>query len=98
MSEDFFGTNAPVDRQGNFSWKNVNPGTYVVQIYGGNGQDNIFLKSARIGERNIDTGFTVSGPAVLDLVVSSKSGTVEGVVMSRDQEGTNQQGGGRGQQ
>lgn len=87
MSEDSFGENAQVDRQGNFAWKNVNPGAYVVRLYGGNGQDNFFLKSARIGDRNIDAGFTASGPAVLDLVVSSKSGTVEGVVMIRNSDG-----------
>ena len=97
MSEDSFGENAQVDRQGNFSWKNVNPGTYVVRLYGGNGQDNVFLKSARIGDRGIDSGFTLGGPAVLDLVVSLKSGTVEGIVMNHDsgneQQRSDQQGG-----
>ena len=27
-----------VDRLGNFEWKDVNPGTYIVQVYGGGGQ------------------------------------------------------------
>jgi protocatechuate 3,4-dioxygenase beta subunit len=87
MSPDSFGENAQVDRQGNFSWKNVNPGTYIVRLYGGNGQDNAFLKSARMGDTTIDAGFSVSGPATLDLVVSGKAGTVEGVVSNRDQSG-----------
>ena len=98
ISEDSFGENAQVDRQGNFSWKNVNPGTYVVRLYGATGPDNIFLKSARIGDRSIESGFTISGPAVLDLVVSSKSGTVEGIVMSHDsgdKQRGDQQGGGQ---
>jgi len=53
------------------------------------------LKLARIGERNVDAGFSVSGPAVLDLVVSSNSATVEGLVTNRDQEGSDQKGGGQ---
>ena len=90
FSEDSFGDTAQVDKQGNFQWKNVNPGTYILRLYGGNGQDNFFLKSARIGDRNIEAAFPVSGPASLDLVVSTKSGTVEGVVTDRDQQGADQ--------
>jgi len=80
MSQEFFGTNAPADRLGNFEWKNVTSGNYIVQVYGGNGR-GFFLKSARLGERNIETGFTASGPATLDLLVSTKGGTVEGAVV-----------------
>jgi hypothetical protein len=80
MSQEFFGTNAPADRLGNFEWKNVTPGNYIVQVYGGDGQ-GFFLKSAKLGERNIETGFTASGPATLDLLVSTKGGTVDGAVI-----------------
>ncbi len=85
MSQDFFGTNAPVDRLGNFEWKDVNPGTYIVQLFGGDGQ-GLFLKSVKLGERNIETGFTASGPATLDLVVSTKGGTVEGAVVEKEKD------------
>jgi len=85
MSQEFFGTNAPVDRLGNFEWKNVTPGNYIVQVYGGDGQ-GFFLKSVKLGERNIETGFTASGPATLDLLVSTKGGTVEGAVVLREKE------------
>jgi hypothetical protein len=85
MAQNFFGTNAPVDRLGNFEWKDVNPGTYIVQVYGGDGQ-GFFLKSARRGERNIETGFAASGPATLDLLVSSKGGTVEGMVIEKEKD------------
>jgi hypothetical protein len=85
MSLDFFGTNAPVDRLGNFEWKNVTSGNYIVQVYGGDGQ-GFFLKSVKLGERNIETGFTASGPATLDLVVSTKGGTIEGAVVLREKE------------
>lgn len=95
MSQDSFDQGARVDWQGNFTWKNVSPGTYVVQLYGWNRLDRVFVKSARIGGRNIDDGFTVSGPAVLELVVSSKSGLVEGVVTSPDHRGNDQDGGGQ---
>lgn len=87
MSQDFFGENASVDRQGNFSWKNVNPGTYVLQVYGGDGKDNVFLKSARIGDRSIDARLSVSGPATLDLLASAKTGLLEGAVTDRDEQG-----------
>jgi protocatechuate 3,4-dioxygenase beta subunit len=80
MSQEFFGTNAPVDRLGNFEWKNVNPGNYTVQVYGGDGH-GFFLKSVKLGGRDIATGFTASGPATLDLLVSTKGGTVEGAVV-----------------
>src|SRR5713101_6349997 len=85
MSQDFFGTNAPVDRLGNFEWKNVSPGAYIVQVYGGDGQ-GFYLKSVTLGGRDIATGFTASGPATLDLVVSTKGGTVEGVVVLLEKE------------
>jgi hypothetical protein len=88
MTQDFFGTNAPVDRFGNFEWKNVNPGTYFVQVYGGDGQ-GFFLKSATLGGRNMATGFTASGPATLDLLVSYKGGMVEGVVVEKGAEKKN---------
>jgi protocatechuate 3,4-dioxygenase beta subunit len=80
MSQDFFGMNAPVDRLGNFEWKDVNPGNYIVQLYGGDARSSFFLKSVTLGGRDIETGFTASGPATLDLVVSSKGGIVEGTV------------------
>ena len=85
MSPDFFGTNAPVDRFGNFEWKNVNPGNYIVQLYGGDGQ-GFFLKSVTLAGRDIAAGFTASGPATLDLVVSTKAGTVEGVVVEKEKD------------
>ena len=83
MSQEFFGTNAPADRIGNFEWKNVPPGNYVVQVYGGDGQ-GFFLKAVKLGGRNIETGFTATGPATLDLLVSTKGGTVEGAVILRE--------------
>jgi len=85
MSQEFFGTNAPVDRLGNFEWKNVTSGNYIVQVYGGDGQ-GFFLKSVKLGGRAIETGFTASGPATLDLVVSTKGGTIEGAVLLREKE------------
>ena len=87
MFQDSFGENAQVDREGNFAWKNVNPGNYVLRLYGGNGQDSFFLKSARVGANNIDASFALSGPAVLDLVVSTKGAIVDGVVTDRDPQG-----------
>ncbi len=86
MPQEFFGTNAPVDRLGNFEWKNVIPGNYIVQVYGGDAQNSFFLKSATLGQRNIETGFTASGPATLDLLVSAKGGAVEGLVVEKEKD------------
>jgi protocatechuate 3,4-dioxygenase beta subunit len=85
MSQEFFGTNAPVDRLGNFEWRDVTSGNYIVQVYGGDGQGS-FLKSVKVGGRNIETGFAATGPATLDLLVSTKGGTVEGAVVLREKE------------
>lgn len=83
LSQDFFGTNAPVDRFGNFEWKTVNPGNYIVQLYGSAGQ-GVFLKSVTLAGRDIATGFLASGPATLDVVVSTKGGVVEGAVVEKE--------------
>ena len=82
ISPEFFGANAPVDRSGNFEWKNVNPGNYIVQVYGGDGQST-FLKSVTLSGRDITTGFTAAGPATLELAVSTSGGMIEGVVVEK---------------
>ena len=76
--------NVTPDRLGDFQWANVNPGSYVVHVNGGEGRDN-FLKSVTLGNRNADTGLAVSGPASIELVVSSRGGLLEGVVLDKDQ-------------
>ncbi len=87
VPQEFFGANAAVDRFGNFEWKNVAPGNYMVQLFGAAAQNNFYLKSATIGGRDVTTGFTASGPAALELVVSSKGGTIEGAVVDKEKDG-----------
>jgi len=82
-SQEFFGTSASVDRLGNFSWKDVNPGNYRVQVVGGEPQ-SFFLKSVTVGGRDITTGFTANGPTTLDVVISAKGGSVEGTVVEKN--------------
>jgi Carboxypeptidase regulatory-like domain len=89
MSMDAYGMNASVDREGNFEWKNVRPGSYVVELIGGDRRQDFFLKSAKIGDRNIDADFSLTGPAVLDLVVSTRGAVIEGVVTDHDENGNN---------
>jgi len=90
LAQNVFGENATVDRMGNFAWKDVTPGDYIVQLFGeGGGEDrrgSLFLRSATIGEHDATTGFTVSGPATLDLIVSSKGGVVEGAVVEEEKD------------
>jgi Carboxypeptidase regulatory-like domain len=85
MSPEFFGANAQVDRLGNFEWKSVTPGNYVVQAYGGNSQ-GFFLKSVTLGGRDVATGFAASGPATFELLVSTRGGTIEGVVVEKEKD------------
>jgi hypothetical protein len=85
ISEDSLGANAAVDRFGNFEWKGVTPGNYIVQVFGGDGQ-GFFLKSATMGGQDITTGFTASGPAEVELVLSTKGGMIEGVVVEKEKD------------
>jgi protocatechuate 3,4-dioxygenase beta subunit len=91
VSQDFFGINASVDRLGNFEWKDVTPGNYIVQVFGGDGRNGFFLKSVQMGGRDVATGFMASGPSFVDLVVGYAGGTIEGTVTER--EGENYAGG-----
>jgi hypothetical protein len=84
MFQEFFGTNAPVDRFGNFEWKKVNPGNYIVQLFGADAQSNFYLKSVTLDGRDVETGFTLSGPAKIDLLVSTKGGSIEGTVVEKE--------------
>ncbi len=86
MSPDFFGSNATVDRLGNFEWKNVNPGNYIVQVYGSDPQSSFYLKSVTLGGRDVATGFTASGPTTLDVLVSPRGGIVEGTVVEKEKD------------
>jgi protocatechuate 3,4-dioxygenase beta subunit len=86
VSQDFFGINASVDRLGNFEWKDVTPGDYIVQVFGGDGRNGFFLKSVQMGGRDVATGFMASRPSFVDLVVSNGSGTIEGTVVEREGE------------
>lgn len=83
MDPDAFGQNAPVDRGGRFEWKNVRPGTYCVRFFGDD-RDS-YLKSVSLGEADVETGFSISGPVSVEVVVSPKGGRVEGVVTDHDQ-------------
>jgi hypothetical protein len=85
MTQEGFGSNAVVDRAGNFEWKNVVPGNYIVQVFGGDDQ-GFFLRSATLGGRDISTGFTASGPVTVELVVSTKGGTIEGTVLEKEKD------------
>ncbi len=84
MVQDVFGTNAAVDQRGNFEWTGVTPGEYNVQIFGGDHASGYFLKSAKIGSFDVGTGFTASGPASLELLVSYNGGSIEGAVSEKE--------------
>ncbi len=92
LSQESAGETSPVDRFGHFEWKNVCLGDYIVQVLGGNivesdvlghGQ-GVYLKSATLGGQDITTGFTASGPATLELVLSTKGAAIEGTVVEKE--------------
>lgn len=84
ISQDVFGTNAAVDRLGNFEWGNVIRGNYLVQVFGGDRPGGFFLKSAKMGGQDITTGFLAGGPTTVELVVSYNGGSVEGKVIEKE--------------
>ena len=86
MAQNFFGTNASVDRLGNFTWKDVNRGAYIVRVVGGDAV-GFFVKSVTLGGRDITTGFATSGPANIDVLVSTKAGRIDGSVVAKDKDG-----------
>jgi len=79
---------AQVDRLRNFQWTGVMPGTYVAQ-FSCDGERDSYLKYVRIGASHNDASFRLTGPASVELVVSPKSGILEGVVMDHDNPSAN---------
>jgi hypothetical protein len=84
LAWNVFNQNANADQYGRVQWKNVRPGTYVVQVYGAD-RDS-YLKSVLLGDGEVDTGFTIIGPVSLDVIVSARGGLVEGLVTDHDQQ------------
>jgi protocatechuate 3,4-dioxygenase beta subunit len=82
------GSNAQVDRFGNFQWTNVTSGNYVAQVFGDENPDT-FLKSVTIGNSSADTSFSLTGPTSIELVIGSKGGMLEGVVLDNDKPASN---------
>lgn len=78
-------TSSMVQPDGSFVLKNIPPGSYLIKVTSMRG--NVYLKSARLGERDVSVEpFEVqqdSAPGTLDLRVSLKSAKVSGVVTAR---------------
>jgi protocatechuate 3,4-dioxygenase beta subunit len=77
-----------VDRVGDFRFTDLTPGSYLVQVYDRERPDT-FLKWVSLGSSNADTGFRLTGPGSLELVVSSRGATLEGVALDKDQPASN---------
>jgi hypothetical protein len=79
-----FGGMSLVKNDGTFSIRNVNPGRYRVSFFGGGGAEELYLKSAHMGDADVlDSDLDIRpGQAAtqLELVASSKSARVEGSV------------------
>jgi protocatechuate 3,4-dioxygenase beta subunit len=82
LASDASSRSAAIDPLGRFQWTNVQPGTYSVRIHGGS--PDSYLKSVSVGESDGDSGFTISGPADLELLVSPKGARVDGIVSDHD--------------
>jgi len=75
---------AHLDQIGNFQWTGVTPGTYVAE-FSGDGDPDTFLKAVIVGRRDQTAGFELTGPASVELLVSRRGSTLEGVVSDSDQ-------------
>jgi protocatechuate 3,4-dioxygenase beta subunit len=77
---------AQVDTEGNFEIKDVPGGTYQVavasksEVY----RDYYTKSILESGREVVDTGFAVTGGAVLEIVVSAKGCAIEGTVVDKD--------------
>jgi len=79
---------AQADRFGKLEWTGVIPGRHIVQVVR-DGDPDSFLKSVTVNGSNADGGFTVAGPASIEVVMSSKGGILEGAVLDRDKPAAN---------
>jgi hypothetical protein len=83
-----FSNLAHVSGDGSFTWKDVPPGTYSVQISDVSAMPDWFLKSAASdGHDATDSGFSVGASAItLDLMASASGGAIDGVVGNQNDE------------
>ena len=83
-----FSNLAHVSNDGSFSWKDVPPGTYSVQISDVSAMPDWFLKSVvSDGHDATDSGFSVGAGAItLDLMASANGATVDGVAGDQNDE------------
>ena len=79
---------AQLDLFGKFTWSEMTPGTYVAQ-FGGDGNPDTFLKSVTVNGQDATAGFKVSGPSMIEMVVTSQGARLEGVVMEADKPAEN---------
>ncbi|MGB2632956.1 MAG: carboxypeptidase-like regulatory domain-containing protein, partial [Candidatus Acidiferrum sp.] len=80
------GGNSGLQDDGSFAVKDVAGGTYQVFVGGPvAAMQGYYLKSVLVeGREVVDTGFTVNGEMVLDVVMSAKGGSIEGTVVDGD--------------
>jgi hypothetical protein len=78
---DGFSPVTKIAADGSFEWKSVPPGTFYLQFVDGAGGGGWYLKSALAGGRDVnESGLAMEGGAVvLDVLVSSNGGTVDGL-------------------
>ncbi|MBI3668020.1 MAG: carboxypeptidase regulatory-like domain-containing protein [Acidobacteria bacterium] len=84
----FGGEGGQVKPDGTFSIPGLAPGAYAVHV--GNLPEDFYLKSARLGdeevlEAGLDLSRFESAPGLLEVVVSSKGGRIDGVVSNDKQ-------------
>ena len=64
-------------------------GRYSVEVVGGENSNSTFMKSIGLGRSDGETGVTLTGPASIEIVLSTHGGTIEGSVLDQDHPASN---------
>jgi hypothetical protein len=76
------GGEAEVREDGTFEFREVAAGNYQVSFGGPKGTGDYYMKSVTVdGREVVDTGFSMTGEIVLDVVMSARGASIEGTVV-----------------
>src|SRR4029079_2239136 len=71
-------------RTGSFTFRDLAPGEFQIQVFAGGGTTPLYVKSARLGLTDITDGMRIDANTTdpIDIVLTRNPGSVEGVAIS----------------